>query len=166
MNRLFSKTGLLHRRLIEPAVTLLVQGVTPERVAWCIALGAGISICPLLGLPTVLCTLIPLTFRLNLPLMQAVNYLGTIPQWALIIPFVRIGERLFAVDRFPLSVGEIQSRMQGDFWGTMAYVWEVGWHAGLVWLLCLPIVSGVLYLLLVPWTRRLAATRNQDPRPS
>ena len=99
------KTFVTQRVLI-PIRRLLTQGVTAEKITLSLALGMTISICPLLGLPTVLCTVAAFGLRLNLGLLQAVNYLGTAPQWALIIPFLRMGEYLFGAPHLPISIPE------------------------------------------------------------
>src|SRR3954466_5116036 len=82
----------LRRRLVEPVLKLLRQGATPEKIPLSLAFGLGIGIFPVLRISTVLCTVLALALRLNLPAIQLVNYLASPVQLALIIPFVRVGE--------------------------------------------------------------------------
>src|SRR3954467_6597463 len=96
----------LRRRLIDPVIDLLRQGVTPEKIALSLAFGLGIGIFPVLGISTVLCTVVALALRLNLPAIQLVNYLASPLQLALIIPFVRVGEHVLGLPAQPLSVSE------------------------------------------------------------
>ena len=49
---------------------------------------------PLVGLPTALCAVIALAFRLNQPAIQAANYLAMPFQAALIVPLVRLGAKM------------------------------------------------------------------------
>ena len=57
-------------------VDLLRQGMTPRKVALTLVLGLVISVFPIVGVPTLLCTVVALGLQLNLPLIQAVNYTG------------------------------------------------------------------------------------------
>lgn len=157
--------SIVNHRLIQPAVRLMKQGATPEMAAWSLGLGTGFSLCPLPGVPTLLCTVVPLKFRLNLPLMQAVNYLGTVPRLMLIIPYIRAGEFLCGADPISLSITRIQASLRDDFWGSMYFLGEAMWHASVSWMVSLPLLSFVLYLALLPWLRRLAAVRRIRLRP-
>ncbi len=78
------------------AAALLRQGISPRRLALTLALGFAIGCIPLVGIPTVLCGVLALALRLNLPAIQAANYAVMPLQLALIVPFVRLGGRLFA----------------------------------------------------------------------
>lgn len=80
--------GLIHRYVLEPILTLLRQGITPEKIALSLAFGIGLGIFPVLGVATILCTVIALALRLNLAAIQIVNYLASPVQLLLIIPFV------------------------------------------------------------------------------
>jgi uncharacterized protein (DUF2062 family) len=73
----------------------LRQGVSPRRLALTLALGFAIGCIPVLGVPTVLCVVLALGLRLNLPAIQAANYLAMPLQLMLIVPFVRLGGWLF-----------------------------------------------------------------------
>jgi uncharacterized protein (DUF2062 family) len=53
------------RRLFEPLLDLLKQGISPGRLALSVAIGIVVGNIPILGLSTILCTIIALTLRLN-----------------------------------------------------------------------------------------------------
>jgi len=72
----------------------LTQGISPRRLAFTLALGFAIGCIPVVGIPTALCALLALALRLNLPAIQAANYLVMPLQFVLIVPFVRLGGRL------------------------------------------------------------------------
>jgi uncharacterized protein (DUF2062 family) len=78
------------------AADWLRQGVSPRRLALTLALGFAIGCFPVVGIPTALCALLALTLRLNLPAIQAANYLVMPLQLLLIVPFVRLGGWLLA----------------------------------------------------------------------
>ncbi|HEX4030387.1 MAG TPA: DUF2062 domain-containing protein [Terracidiphilus sp.] len=69
----------------------LSQDISPRRLALTLALGFAIGCLPVIGIPTLLCAGLALALRLNLPAMQAANYIAMPLQLALIVPFVRLG---------------------------------------------------------------------------
>src|SRR5690242_16181112 len=84
---------VLKERLLQPVVDLLRQGVTPEKIALSMALGATLGVFPALGWTTILCAIAAFALRLNLPAIQLVNYLVYPAQLALLLPFFRLGEK-------------------------------------------------------------------------
>lgn len=81
-------------------IAWLRQGISPPRLALTLALGFAIGCFPVMGIPTALCALLAVAFRLNLPAIQAANYVVMPLQVALIVPFVRLG-RLFGFGSGP-----------------------------------------------------------------
>ena len=77
----------------------LRQGISPRRLALTLALGLAIGCIPVVGIPTALCAVLALALRLNLPAIQAANYVAMPMQLLLIVPFVRLGGWLFASGR-------------------------------------------------------------------
>ncbi len=149
----------MRRRLVDPVLDLLRQGVTPEKIALSLALGLGIGICPVLGVSTVLCTVIALVMRLNLPAIQLVNYLAWPLQLALIIPFVRVGEHLLGAKAQPLSVAEGFRITGAGATHTIVVLWDAILHAALGWIVIGPPLILVLYRVLRPILVRLARRR-------
>jgi uncharacterized protein (DUF2062 family) len=78
------------------AALALLQGISPRRLALTLALGFAIGCIPVVGIPTLVCAVIAVALRLNLPVIQAANYLVMPLQLALIVPFVRLGRWLTA----------------------------------------------------------------------
>jgi uncharacterized protein (DUF2062 family) len=72
----------------------LRQGMTPRRLALTLALGFVIGCIPLVGLPTAVCAVVALTFRLNQPAIQAANYIAMPFQIAFMVPLLRLGAKL------------------------------------------------------------------------
>ncbi|HUY94485.1 MAG TPA: DUF2062 domain-containing protein [Terracidiphilus sp.] len=73
------------------AAEWLLTGFSPERLALSLALGFVLGCIPVVGVPTGLCVLIALAFRLNHPAIQAANYVAMPFQVALIAPLVKLG---------------------------------------------------------------------------
>ena len=63
----------LHHRLFKPLLALLSQGIAPDRLALCVAIGVVVGNIPILGVSTILCGAVALAFRLNLPAIQIVQ---------------------------------------------------------------------------------------------
>jgi uncharacterized protein (DUF2062 family) len=53
----------LYRRIFEPLLSLLKQGISPNRLALCVAIGVVVGNVPILGISTILCAAIALAFR-------------------------------------------------------------------------------------------------------
>ncbi len=73
------------------SVIWLRQGVSPDRLALTLALGFAIGCIPVLGAPTLLCAVLALALRLDLPAIQAANFAAMPLQLVLIAPFLRLG---------------------------------------------------------------------------
>lgn len=142
------KQGFFRRKIIDPIVKLLRQGISPEKIALGMAVGVVIGIFPVIGSTTLLCTLAAFLLRLNLPAIQLVNYLVYPLQIALLIPFFQVGAWLFGVDPLPLSASQLISMFKADLWDTIRQLWDTTLGAIVAWsLICLPTVAGLYYLL-------------------
>ena len=147
--------GFFYRRLVRPILDLLKQGVTPEKLALSLALGAVLGIFPALGWTTALCALAALALHLNLPAIQIVNYFMYPAQIALLIPFFRLGERLFRAPHLPISVPQIYAMIHVSVWHAIKLLWNTTWHAIVVWFVLAPIIAVILYFVLTPMLRRV-----------
>jgi len=91
------------RRVRDPIVNQLTQGMTPEKMALTLSVGSALALFPILGTTTVLCLVVGLVLRLNQPIIQVVNYLCTPIHIPLIFVFFRLGESLFDVPHVKFS---------------------------------------------------------------
>jgi uncharacterized protein (DUF2062 family) len=147
----------LKSRLVEPLLTLLRQGTTPDRLALSLAFGLGLGIFPVLGVSTVLCTVVALALRLNLPAIQLVNYAVAPLQLLLIIPFVRLGEHLSGAVPEPLSIHAGLALLAQGVAHAVEVLWGAILHAALGWAVLGPPGIALLYLLFRPLLGRVAA---------
>jgi uncharacterized protein (DUF2062 family) len=151
--------GLWYRRLVRPLLDLLHQGVSPEKIALSLALGVTLGVFPLLGSTTALCALAAFALQLNLPAIQIVNYFVYPLQIALLIPFFRLGEKLFRAPHLPISVPQIYAMIHVNMGNAIRSLWTTTWHAIAVWCLVAPVCAAALYAVLKPALRR-AVTRK------
>ncbi len=147
--------GFFYRRLVRPLLDLLKQGVTPEKLALSIALGAVFGIFPALGWTTALCAIIAFIWRLNLPAIQIVNYFMYPLQIVFLLPFFRLGEKLFRAPHLPISVPQIYTLAKANLWGAIKFLWTTTWHAITVWAIIAPVLVVLLYAILAPAFRRV-----------
>jgi uncharacterized protein (DUF2062 family) len=154
MNGQSVKEGFFKRRLVRPILDLLRQGVTPEKMALSVALGAALGVLPVAGWSTALCAIAAIVLRLNLPAIQLVNYFVYPAQIALLLPFFRWGEKLFRAPHFPISVAQIYALFHAGAWMAIKLLWTTIWHAIVVWGMLAPVFIGLLYTILLPLLRR------------
>lgn len=147
--------GFLMRRLVRPLLELLREGVTPEKLSLSIALGIVLGLIPVIGINTALCAVIALTWRLNLPAIQMVNYFVYPLQIVLLLPFFRVGEKLFGARHLPVRIEQVRGMIRSNLWGAMRLLWTTTWHALVVWAMAAPFAAVLIYVLLVPTFRRV-----------
>lgn len=147
---------LLQKQLVRPILQLLTQGITPEKIALSLAFGIMLGVFPVLGATSLLCLVAALLFRLNLPAVQLVNILMN-PLWcALLLPFIRMGERLFGVPPLAKTGSQMLALAHSDFLHSVRVLWLTTLRAAAAWLLVGPVGIVVLYLILVPVIRHMA----------
>jgi len=145
----------LHRRLVRPILDLLTQGITPEKIALSIAFGLVLGMFPALGWSTLLCLVLALWLKLNVPAMQLVNYLAYPLQLALLVPFLRAGEFLFRAPRLAISLPQILAMVKANVWHAITSLWAATMHAIVAWALVAPVAVWVIYKILAPILKRL-----------
>src|SRR5579863_10410273 len=129
------KNHWLRRRIFNPVLALLSQGIAPDRLALCVAIGVVVGNVPILGISTILCTAIALAFRLNLPAMQIAQAAMAPTQILLIIPFVRLGEWVVRAPRQPVSIKEGLALLEQSAGHTAVVFRDAIFHAGFAWAL-------------------------------
>jgi uncharacterized protein (DUF2062 family) len=72
----------------------LRSGLEPRQLAFTLALGFAIGCLPMLGVTTGICALLALLFGLNMPAIQAANWVAMPFQAVLLVPFLKMGQWL------------------------------------------------------------------------
>ncbi|CAM2873550.1 DUF2062 domain-containing protein [Rariglobus hedericola] len=152
------------RRFGDPVMALLTQGVTPDKVASTVAVGTAASLFPFLGFTTTLNIIIGFWFRMNQPLLQAVNYLLAPLHIVMILVYVRVGEWIWRSSEDPFSIGDLISSFRHDTF--REFLHRFGWagvHAFTAWVISVPFIIAGLYFSLRPLMRKLARLRGPKP---
>ena len=142
------------RRIVQPVVSLLKQGITPTRLALSLALGCAMGVFPLLGTTTMLCVALAAVFRLNYAAIQLTNWLVYPLQLLLLLPFVRTGEWMFRAEPFPLSVSELVAVAKEGPLQVFSLFGESIGHALAAWFVIALPATVLIYFALLPVLRR------------
>jgi uncharacterized protein (DUF2062 family) len=159
------------RRVVEPIVHQLTQGITPEKIALTLAVGSACALFPIIGTTTFLCLIVGIALRLNQPIIQIVNGLCVPLHLPVILGLIRTGEWLFREPKTSLHV----RYMNQMFWDDPGLFFQqyglIALHASAAWALLLPIwIIGVYFIFLpvlreVDRMRTAAAVKTTDVPP-
>lgn len=149
-------------KVVQPVFRLLKQGLSPQKITASLIAGMVISVFPCYGIPTLLCIVVSARLRLNLPLVQGINYLGGAPQLLLFIPFMRLGERVWFAEPFPLALPELRHLIAEQGFGFVIHFYHILLHAITGWVLTAPAMGLLSYLIVSPWINRISAQRQKN----
>jgi hypothetical protein len=125
----------------------LVQGADPRGLAKTCSTAAMLAIFPMLGVTTALCVLVGIRFKLNQPLMQAVNYL-LYPAQILLLPlFIKGGSSLFGAP-VSLDPGEAVRDFSAHPSSFLQRYGVAGLEGVVLWLLVAPWLGFFLFQVL------------------
>jgi uncharacterized protein (DUF2062 family) len=113
----------------------LAEGISPRRLALTLAIGFVIGCIPVAGVPTAACILLAIVLRLNLPVLQAANYLVMPLQWLLMAPFLRMGQWLFRGASGSVQELKFSSLAHLSLHEILAQLTGLAGHALAAWLL-------------------------------
>jgi uncharacterized protein (DUF2062 family) len=153
-------------KILDPLFKFLRQGMSPERLALCVAIGIVIGNIPILGVSSLLCGAIAVVFRLNLPAIQLVQAAMAPTQLLLIIPFVRLGEWLLHAPPQALSIKEGLALIHQGVSHAVVALWDAIVHAGFAWMLLAPPATFLIYRVLTRTFQRIAHRHTQGAAPA
>jgi uncharacterized protein (DUF2062 family) len=140
----------------ERVLEWLKCGMEPRQLAFTLALGFAIGCFPLLGVTTGICALLALVLRLNMPAIQAANWLAMPVQLVLLIPFLRLGQWMFASSAVPFERGQILAQVQAAPWQSLVQMGGLFGHATLAWMITAGPALLLMTLLLTPLMHRVS----------
>lgn len=152
---LIGETGKIGETWKRRAAVWLGQGITPRRLAFTLALGFTLGCVPVVGVPTVACTVLALALGLNLPAIQAANYAAMPFQLAMIVPFVRLGARVMGAAAAPAA-------KTGTLVDLAIHLGGMAGQALLGWLLVAAPAALLMTAVLTAMLRRVPALAGRD----
>ena len=159
-----AKPGFWRRRLSDPILAQLNQGVSPDKLAATFAVGAACAIFPFLGFTMLLNLGVGLALRMNQPILQTLNQLLGPLQLVLILVYVRLGEWVWHDHAKSFSLPDMLSTFRhaslGEFFQRFGWA---GLHALTAWLISVPFIIAGVYYSLRPVMCKLAALRTPKP---
>lgn len=134
-----------YKKLIE----YLKSGLSPREISSAIAWGTVWGTFPIPGTATTLSALTALWFKLNMGVIQGVNYGLTLVNLLLIVPFSMAGAAILQIDIEPITIQFFVHSFQVGWLHGLEETAEFLWHSVVGWLAIVPATSYLLYLLSV-----------------
>ena len=162
-----TKESWWRRWLVAPVVAQLTHGTSPDKVAWTIALGMVLGVFPVMGTTTLVCLLIGLLFGLNQPLLHVFRAVVYPLHLALILVFIRLGERLYGAPLISFSISQLIGKFKES---PLQFARDFGmaaWHGVSAWLLIAPFAAVLIKMAVMPALRKLSVSlkRRQEVAP-
>jgi len=148
------------RRVRDPILAQLKQGVTPDKIALTLALGVACGLFPFLGFTTLLCFVVAIVLKLNQPIIHIVNQLLWPVHLTAIVFYIRSGEWLYGIKPIrynPNEIAHLFMHSQQQFWQHFGLICLC---AFITWLISTPFVVAGIYYSVRPVLKKLAALRQ------
>ena len=137
-----------NKKIKDPLIEELKQGITAKELAAACAVSLAIAVNPFIGTTTILCLLAGKLLKLNHVVMQTINYFSYPLQIALIIPWIRLGEKITGATAQPIELSQILAEFSQSFGNFLSKFLEMGFHAFLGWIVVIPGATWGLYKFL------------------
>lgn len=151
---------LLQSERIQSAQASLIgwlkSGMAPRQLAFTLALGFAIGCIPLLGVTTAICALLALVLRLNMPVIQAANWVAMPLQVVLLIPFLRLGQWLFPGKAISFNPAQLLGQIEAAPWHAFLQMSGLFSHALFAWLITAGPALVLMTVLLTPLMHRVS----------
>ena len=95
LQRLKSMWRLIASPVVKRLQAVMSCGLTPQKLALTLCIGIALGVIPLVWGTSLICIVIAHVFRLNHAALQSVNYLLWPVHLSLLLPFFKLGARLF-----------------------------------------------------------------------
>lgn len=135
----------LKRKVIEPIIGYLKEGVSPVKIAMCIGFGCVIGVVPIIGITTLLCAGIAVVFRLNIAIIQIINYAVYPLQIIFFIPFIKTGIYIFGATPLQLSADQIIEMIKENAFQIIMEMGYANFLGFIIWLFIAPVAFAVIY---------------------
>lgn len=136
------------KKIVEPILNLLKQGVSPAKLAWAVSAGIVIATVPVFGACTILCLAAIWLFRLNPVAVLLVNQVAYPLQFLAYFPLLRSGEWLFNAQSVSLSITQIFTLFQTDLVLAIQILWWSTLYGVTVWIVLSIPLAYIIFLIL------------------
>lgn len=148
-------TSLMQNKIVEPLKNLLIGGITPKKLALSMTFGVVLGVFPVMGSTTALCGLAAIVLKLNLPAIQLVNYVIYPAQLALIVPFIRMGQRLMGSRQTEMTLGQMVASFKTDPSAALHQLWRLAVAGIFAWAIVAVVVLPLVYWILLRLIERI-----------
>jgi uncharacterized protein (DUF2062 family) len=147
------------RRIVDPVVAQLTQGLTPQKIALTIAIGSSIAMFPILGTTALLCLIVGVFMKLNQPIMQAINLACAPIHFPFIFYSFKWGEQLFGNPHTKLEWRAMKKLLLENPWQFVKDYDQTALHAIVIWAVLLPFWGVTVYYIMLPIMRGIEKVR-------
>jgi uncharacterized protein (DUF2062 family) len=147
------------RRVVEPVVRQMTQGISPEKIALTLAVGSACGVFPVPGTTTLLCLFVGIGLRLNQAIIQVVNGVLTPIHVALFFLFVNAGDLLTGTPHVKVGFHALETMIWDDPRHFLRLFDGVIFHALLGWAVLAPIWIVLTYNIALPTLREIKRQR-------
>ena len=140
----------------------LTQGVSPQGLAMTFSFALSLSIFPMIGTTTLLCFLFGNFFKLNQPLLHALNYIFYPLQFLCLPFFLYTGESILGVPHLTIRPTEMAQQLTSNWKEFMQMYTIAGFQAALGWLIIAPLLGAAAYFLIRPMLEKYKYVKKSD----
>ena len=135
-----------------------------ERVSWTISLGFVLGVFPIMGSTSLVCLAAGWMLRLNQALLHVFKSRVYPLPLALILVFIRLGERLYGAPLIAFSIPQLLGKFKAD---PLQFARDFGmaaWHGVSAWLLIAPVAAVLIKWAVTPLVRKMAGSLKGEVR--
>ena len=163
------------RRVRDPIVAQLTQGISPEKIALTVAVGSAFALFPVLGTTTLLCFIVAWAMRLNQPIVQLINQALWPLHFPAIFGCIWVGESIFGAPHVRIGIRYLR-KMSEMIWNDPAlFFHQFGltvMYGVVAWAIIAPFYIAAVYHIALPITREVTKLKHKalaeppaDPPP-
>jgi uncharacterized protein (DUF2062 family) len=125
----------------------LKQGTSPKKLAATITIGISMGLIPIVGINALICAIIALIWRLNLPLIQIVNFMFFPVQLLLIVPYFKLSKLFFTNVVMPFTWDTFWTLFKSNWWEAIKQVAIADGMAITAWFVVSIPLSFIIYFI-------------------
>lgn len=136
-------------------VAQLTYGISPQRLAWTVALGVVLGVFPIMGTTTLVCLMAGWLLKLNQPVLHVFKTLVYPLHLALILVFIHLGDRLFGAPPLAFSIPQMLDKFTNDPAQFARDFSMSAFHGVVAWTLIAPFAAVLIKVSVQPILQKL-----------